>query len=590
MCGIFTIIKKNNRINDLRIKNKIDKAISVLKSRGPDNSGTYFSDKVFMGHTRLSIIDLSENGTQPMIDDNENVIVFNGEIYNHKKIKDDLIKDFNEVFFSSSDTEVILKGFKHYGAEIFKKLRGPFAIVIFNKNNQKVYYARDTFGMKPLYYYENENFIFLSSNVDSISSVTNLKKLDIAEILYCKYGFIPEPFTQFKHLKSVEPGCVYSLSPSNLKNVKKEFLTLENLYLDILKDKQNKDFNSSDLLEIFSESVNSHLLSDVPIALFLSSGFDSTVIATLARKKSLSAITIGFQNFSRDFEIDDAKEICEELDINHITKIFSEKEVLNYFKEYIDKSDVPSNDGFNVFLVSKLTNVKKFKVALSGAGGDEILGSYPSFKQIPLIMKYKFILDFFFKSSYFFKIIKILFKNKINLNKLKGLSKIDNNIVELYKFKRSLLSIDELYENYSRKLVDKALKIDKTLINVPDKLLNYGNNKIIISYLETIFYLKSQLLRDADNFSMANSVELRTPFVDINLYRKALKISMNQHNTKFKFAESFIPKNILKNLALKKKKSFSTNIYQLFAEKNGFIGSYNESLKYTSNYIYNKLK
>ena len=199
MCGVFSIIKKNKDLNDESVYKNLDRAVLSLNSRGPDKHGKFSHNNLHFVHTRLSIIDLSENGNQPMQDQNGNAIIFNGEIYNHDQLRTQMINENGEKFFSNSDTEVILKGFKHYGQDIFNKLRGPFSIIIYEKNSRKIFFARDTFGMKPLYIFENKNFIILSSSVKSINSINKLKHLDIAKVLYSKYGFIPEPYTQYEN-------------------------------------------------------------------------------------------------------------------------------------------------------------------------------------------------------------------------------------------------------------------------------------------------------------------------------------------------------------------------------------------------------
>ena len=180
-------------------------------------------NNLFMGHTRLSIIDLSNNGNQPMIDDNGNVIIFNGEIYNHKQLRDEIDNITDEEFSSTSDTEVILKGFKYFGNNLFKKLRGPFSIVIYNKVENQILYARDTFGMKPMYFFENKDLIVISSDVKSIKYVVELKLLDVSEVLFFKYGFIPEPYTQYEDVFSVSPGHVYSISLKSFKKTNYEY-------------------------------------------------------------------------------------------------------------------------------------------------------------------------------------------------------------------------------------------------------------------------------------------------------------------------------------------------------------------------------
>ena len=523
-----------------------------------------------------------------MEDNSGNVIIYNGEIYNYMEIMEEIHKNYKINFKSKSDTEVILKGYNIYGNDIFKKIRGPFSIIIYNKNDNKILFARDTFGMKPLYFFEDDNSIYFSSNVKAISHITKLKTFDEAKLLFNKYGFIPEPYTQYYNVKSVEPGFIHSFCLDKQKILKEEFLTLEGIYKEVVNNiKKNQKNKLQKLSKIFSESVKSHLVADVPLSIFLSSGFDSTLVALFSAINDITAITIGFQSSEKDMELEDSSEICKKLRIKSSQKLFSDSEVMDSFKNYLKNIDVPTTDGFNVYLISRMANKYGFKVALSGIGGDEILGSYPSFKQIPIILKYKRIIDFLINFRLSSSLLKLFLPKSINFAKLKKISSIKNNIIDVYKFKRSFMTDDELFENIDEKTINNFKNIDNELIKIPDELLKSKNKFLMISYLESVFYLRSQLLRDADNFSMSNSVELRTPFVDIEVFRKALSITMFSKNNKIKYS-NIIPRDILENVSLKQKKSFTTNVYEVFAEKNGFIGDYKQSLNYTSKYIYDK--
>lgn len=499
MCGIIGQISKN-KIN----RNEFKALVSTLKHRGPDDNGVYFEDHVAFGQTRLSIIDLSIEGHQPMISQDEKyVITYNGEIYNFAEIKKDLlIKGY--VFKSKTDTEVILNGFIEYGEKIVEKFNGMFAFAIYDKLNDKVFFARDRSGMKPLYYYHDNNEFYFSSEVKALKQLSNEINFD-SKVLFLLLGSVPEPYTIYKEISMFPAGYYGYLFNNKLKL---------NKFDDYLYEpKIIKPYNEivKDVNELLHNSIERHLISDAPIGTFLSGGLDSSVITAIASKykKNLQTLSLVF----------DDKKISEEyyqnlvvnkFGTNHTRYLIDEKLFLNSVDDFTNSMDQPTIDGLNTYFVSKAANEAGLRAVLSGVGGDEIFYGYPSFKnskKFNIIKQLPFFVISILKQFKKFKKIEML--------------KIDS-ILSLYLPTRALFSPTEISE---------ILKVDiEVIYQAITKLWELNNHPTAryiddkISFLELNMYMKNQLLRDTDVFGMANSLEIRVPFLDKELVDYVTKI------------------------------------------------------------------
>lgn len=519
MCGISGIFNFSGK--NISSKNLLEKIINFQNNRGPDNKDLWYSEdrKIYLGHNRLSIIDLSKDANQPFISKDKNfVITFNGEIYNYKEIKKEL-EDRHINFSSNSDTEVIIEAYKLWGIDSLNKLRGMFSFAIYDISKKKLLLTRDPFGIKPLYYSFNNGVLYFASSARSLLSVPSIsKKLSNAGLVsYYLWGHVQEQHTFFKEINSLEKGTCLTIDDKGNKNdikfadIKNELINCKNIKF---KDKQEI---ISYLKEAVQETTKYHMVSDVPVSFLLSSGIDSScLVASNVDNKNCSALTIDFEGHSKEYkESLLAQKTCEINKLSHIRNIIEKKEIKNEIDNFYKEMDLPSNDGLNSFLVSKKAKKNNFKVIISGAGGDEFFAGYPSFKRIPIIKnfisklpRFKSV-DKLFKNTFY----KLLKKYKLN-TKLSGLYSLGGTTHEAFLLQRSLFLPHEL-GNYlnSDEIFDGLGEL-----NVFDNLINdsnqFDNDRLKIIYLEIKYYLCSKLLRDCDWTSMANSVEMRLPFVD----------------------------------------------------------------------------
>jgi len=503
MCGILGQMS-NSHIDE----NKFKKTLSLIDHRGPDDHGVYFDENIAFGHTRLSILDLSNHGHQPMISEDENyILIYNGEVYNFEEIKEELENKGYE-FYSHSDTEVILKGFIEYQEQIVDKLNGMFAFAIYNKLNGDVFLARDRSGIKPLYYFkDNDNFAF-SSEIKTLKSFSSKINLD-AKILFLLLGSVPEPMTIYEEVFIFPAGQYAYYSKGVLKLTKYDEYKYEpkivKPYQEIVKD-------VSDLLH---KSIKRHLISDAPIGTFLSGGLDSSAITAIAAqyKDNLQTLSLVFE------EKDLSEEYYQDLVVdryktNHTKYLIDEKLFLETIDEFINSFDQPTIDGLNTFFVSKAARESGLKTVLSGVGGDEIFYGYSSFKNAKK-------LNFLTKIPY--ALIKIL-QQSHKYKKLE-LLQLENDLA-MYLPTRGVFTPTEI----ARLLDIDRRYVYKTIVKLWE---TYNTSHIAslddkVSSFELNMYMKNQLLRDTDVFGMASSLEIRVPFLDKELVDYVLRIKSEE--------------------------------------------------------------
>lgn len=491
MCG-FTGCVSFNKINYENVQKSNEYSIC----RGPDNTSSLIDTKNInsaLWFNRLSIQDLSDKANQPMeTKDNNYVLMFNGEIYNNSELRNsEELKNYN-FRTSHSDTETLLAGLKTLGISFITKLEGQFSFFYLDKNYKKIYLAKDRLGQKPLYYNIDNNTLNFASDLRSILCLLDKPEISVPNLNeYLSYGVISTPNTIFKNINKLEPATYLEINYSNSLLNKKTFK-----YWDLKSFIDYKKFNQEEFLDIFSSSVNKRLISDVPISCFLSGGLDSSSIVKNLYDNNVQANTFSAvveeEKLNEKKYIDQVvkkystKHIEEKIDSNISTdQIFEALSCLD--EPYGDPSVVPT------YIISKIIS-KNFKVALSGDGGDELLGGYERMKN-HLIKRHK--INKLFDFAYYiypgvFGSGNRLLSKSINLE----LSYRSN--LEDYKF---LKNIQKFNTAFSDKLkLDKDLDIYKAIV------LNEYN-----------FYLAEQMLFKIDRASMANSLEVRSPFVDNKL-------------------------------------------------------------------------
>lgn len=547
MCSISGILtNRETKEAELAIK----RMIIACRHRGPDSTGieniqiSPNSNYLFLGHTRLSIIDLSELSNQPIRDATTNsCLVYNGEIYNFRELREELEK-LGKVFASRGDAEVLLKALVQWGEEALNKLKGMYAFGFWNGLKKELLLARDPLGIKPLYYSEMPGLFMFSSEVKAIQS-SRLRNFTLdkdAVKSFLTYGAVIQPLTIINEIKELPPGSILKVSRNGeIKFIRK--------YWSLIENKSAKENNigfseaANSIKAVLIKSIKSHLVSDVPVGIFLSGGIDSSLISLLAsgEEHQIKLLTVGFpeEEFS---EVKYARIVAERVQREHHVTLLSANEMVNFFPKALSSIDQPTVDGINTYVISNIAASLGIKVLISGLGGDELFGGYTTYRNVPFLFKYRFILPKVAKL-----VLKIRGANFAKWHKVLQTDDIDtfSKIYLIHRCIRWRGAADVLFPG----------EIPPGEFSVPhgiwEELIKAENNDDIksVSLLEMIFYMSNQLLRDSDTFSMANSVELRVPFLDLDVVSEALKFPNNYHQRFWKGKR--ITREILKGLCPK---------------------------------------
>ena len=548
MCGFVGFC------DDSKNKKKIIRDMAdIIKHRGPDSDGYYVDNNIALGFRRLSIIDL-DKGSQPIFNEDKNkVIVFNGEIYNYKEIREEL-KSKGHKFSTNTDTEVILHGYEEYKEDILNKLRGMFAFVIYDIKEKSLFGARDFYGIKPFYYYyDNENFLF-GSEIKSFLGSPNFKKELNKDMLsqYLTFQCSIGEDTFFKNTYKLLPGYYFIYKDKELE-IKKYY----EVKLEPNDDKSLEEWVSG-IREVIDNSVLAHKVSDVEVGSFLSSGVDSSLIAKLSSVDK--TFTVGYDN-KKYSEIDYAKEFSDKINVSNVSKKISKEE---YFKEFSNVQyymDEPLADASAVMLyfLSK-TASKHVKVCLSGEGADEIFGGYNIYHE-------PYSVSWYNKIPYFIrKCIGILvypFRNYTGFNFLYRRSKKieDRYIGNAFIFEpndaKKIVNFNygnKTYKDFTKSYYDKVSDLD-----VVTKM----------QYIDFNFWLIYDILLKADKMSMANSLEVRVPYLDREVIEYASKLPSKYkivgNETKYAFRK-VAKEELADKVADKKKLGFPVPIREWLKE------------------------
>ncbi len=569
MCGISGICNFDKKPSIEIVKLMASKLIH----RGPDDAGYFENDNVSFGHRRLSIIDL-EKSTQPMIDSlNKNVIIFNGEIYNFKKLRNEL-EQLGHKFKTNGDTEVILKSYAEWGESSLKKLEGMFAFCIWDEKEKKIFLARDKFGEKPLFYYFSKKIGFLfSSEIKSFLAVEEIKdELEFDNSSFNEYltlSYLTNNKTFFKKLFLLSPASYISM---NLKNYKKEPQVKKYWFLEhYFKNKTTDTFEESSekLKHLIKDSVKQRMFSDVNNGTFLSGGIDSSTISLQLKEidnHKMTAHNIFFKE--KDFnEYNDAKVISDYLKINlDYYEIPQGKNLVDEFPSIIDAMDQPMSDTSFIatYYLSKYSSGKS-KVVLSGDGGDELFCGYDTY--IADIYR-KFFPKINLKSKFINTVISKLFKAKfskvgIDYKIIKFLNALSHNNNYSHILWREIFSINErinIFNKYDDKLINYNFLefIDEELKKLPD--VNYLDQYM---YIDLKTWFPNDILYKVDRSTMHNSQESRLPFLDSKTVEYVCSLPSNYKTNFFerkKILKSVVKKKLPKTLFKKKKSGFGTPI------------------------------
>jgi len=505
MCGFCGFSDKiNTKDKKVIIKKMADRIIH----RGPDSDGYYVDDEVALGFRRLSIIDL-KGGNQPLYNEDKSVVVmFNGEIYNFKMLRSELEK-CGHTFKTNSDTEVIVHGYEEYGTRIFNKLRGMFGIIIYDKNNRELIGARDYFGIKPFYYYDDGELFMVGSEIKSFLSHPDFKKELNKKVLgmYMSYGTNHLEETFFMHTKKLRPGHYL-----RYKDGKLTVCAYHKLEYD--KKEESFEYYQNLVRETLESSIDYHQISDVEVGSYLSGGVDSSYVVSMAKPNK--TFTVGFdgKGFS---EIEYAKSLSDYFGVKHYSKVISGDEFFSILPTVQYHCDEPSANVSTVplYFLSRLAR-SQVKVVLSGEGADEMFGGYNEYND----SKYE---KMYLKLPLFIRrfnacIVKFLpyFKGKNALIKYgKDLSKRYYNKTEMFlpEETKDILKSDYVSDISPFDLCKPYYDEVKGCDDVQKKM-----------YIDLNFWLPNDILLKADKMSMANSVELRVPFLDKDVWNLSRKI------------------------------------------------------------------
>ncbi len=536
MCGIVGILARKTQIPPA----VLEQATLSLAHRGPDDSGTVLLQEtqpepleIGLGHRRLAILDLSPLGHQPMQDPvTGNWIVFNGEIYNFRDLRKEL--DASGVQFKShSDTEVILAAYRVWGEACLTRLNGMFAFALWDAPRKRLLLARDPMGIKPLYYYQLEQtFIFASELRTLLRTGLVPRKVDLTGILsYLEFGSVYEPWTIVEDVKAVPPGHVLTVENGSLSS-REYWNPLQSSARNGSETLGGDGATTAQLPAILCDAVLSHMVSDVPVGVFLSGGIDSSALVAVLSHNGVRASTFSLVFAEEEFnEGRYSREVARRFGSEHHEIPVSEQDMLAVLPEALCAMDQPTIDGINTYLVSAKTRAAGVKVALTGLGADEMFAGYSNFRRVPTMESF---------SKRFGRLPKLvrrplaaslaLFQGKGDRGrKLAELaagaaSMIHPYLVHPYFLVRTLFGAAEreaLFssEGYqaSQQSLDRVLQESVAASESLDPV-----NRV--SYLESRFYMRNTLLRDSDFMSMAHSLELRVPFLDRALVEACFRI------------------------------------------------------------------
>jgi asparagine synthase (glutamine-hydrolysing) len=501
MCGISGFVDFNSNSNE-HILSKMTDAIS---HRGPDDHGYFYKEvdniSIGLGHRRLSIIDLSNNGHQPMILDNL-VMIYNGEIYNHEEIRVELI-ECGHSFNSNSDTEVALKAYKQWGLDAIQRFNGMFAIIIFDQQKKELTLIRDRVGVKPLYWYYKNGLFMFASELKSLYQNPDFDKeiCDESIDLYFQFGYIPQPKSVYKFAHKLKSGHVLKLQLKNAQYDLFKYWDIVN-YFNKTKKKISFQDASHECEELIKSSCRYRMKSDVPAGIFLSGGYDSSLVTALIQGESntkIQTFTLGF-NESKYNEAIYAKEISKYLKTEH-HELICRKEIgidilINvlpqiYDEPFGDTSAIPT------YLISKFAS-EKVKVILSADGGDEVFGGYSKYLNTKKIHKYKI------NSRIYNEIYKYIpsFKNNYKLNKALDAYQYNNPVDQMK-------CIEKIFSCKDLNIISKENLKTRTIEN------DSFYDQLFLSDYDT--FLPDDILKKVDSATMSVGLEAREPLLDYRL-------------------------------------------------------------------------
>ena len=595
MCGINGIYSYHYAANPID-RDELVKTRDHMAARGPDGSGQWIAtnDRVGFGHRRLSIIDLTPAGAQPMASpDGKLVVTFNGEIYNYRELRHRL-EGRGCIFQSQSDTEVLLHLYAEKGPGMVGDLRGMFAFAIWDENRRSLFLARDPYGIKPLYYADDGwTFRFASQVKALLAGGAIATESDPAGVAgFYLFGSVPEPFTIRRDIRALPAGCTMLVDRIGGHEPQRYF-SIAAVYREAeLSDRPRPTDPAARqalVREALRDSVRHHLVADVPVGAFLSGGIDSGAIIGLMRdagQSEIKTVTLTFEEFrgcTQD-EAPLASELAKFYGTNHTTRMVREREFDLDLPKILACMDQPSIDGINTWFAAKAAHELGLKVVLSGLGGDELFGGYPSFRDIP---RWVNRLSFASRLPLVGRLSRILappFVDAAGFHpKAAGLLEMGGTYAGAYLLRRGVFLPSELSSLMGPELARVALRRLAPLRLIDRELTpRLDGTMARMSALESGLYMKNQLLRDTDWASMAHNIEVRIPLVDHVLLSKMAHLPMSQPGADSKSDLATAPSRPLPaSVASRSKTGFATPI--ALWQRNTLAGSAGPVLKSKKN-------
>lgn len=505
-----------------------------MAARGPDGIGEFWSPdrRLGLGHRRLSIIDLSDRASQPMRSADGNLtVVFNGEIYNYPALRAEL-EQRGRMFRTNSDTEVLLHLYELEGEAMVERLRGMFAFAIWDATRRGLFLARDPYGIKPLYT-ANDGWIFrFASQVKALLAGGEVSRdpEPAGVVGFQLWGSVPEPFTLYREIRALPAGCTQWIDAAGPRTPR-AYASVAELFAQGASARCARSDAEAILRRAVGESVAAHLLSDVEVGVFLSSGVDSGALLGLMRdagQSKIRAITLAFEEFRGKVEDEAplAAEIAQLYGAEHIVRRVDRKEFEQDLPDILAAMDQPSIDGVNTWFVAKAAREAGLKVAMSGLGGDELLAGYPSFREIPKWVRWLTAPAAIPGLGRAARMVGSAVGLGRKRPKLLGMLEYGGTYEGAYQLRRGLFLPFELSGRLDPDTLRQGVARLHPLERVRKAGLEPAASSAIsrVAAMESACYMRNQLLRDSDWAGMAHSLEIRTPLVDIELLRRVAPI------------------------------------------------------------------
>ncbi|AMR31839.1 hypothetical protein A0256_10600 [Mucilaginibacter sp. PAMC 26640] len=535
MCRIAGIVSNKNQ--GQQASRLVTSMCNDMQHGGPDDSGIWNNTEggVVLGHRRLSIIDLTRNGHQPMSNPGKNAwITFNGEIYNYRELKRELQK-LGAQFASETDTEVILQAYLHWGTASFNKLKGMFAFALYDVAAAKTYLVRDTSAIKPLYYTTADGQLIFASEIKAFKAAGAVTEADKRwPVWLLSFGHIPEPYTTLKNVFSLPKG--HFLCWNNATNTHAITKYSYEQAGAIITDQH---IAQQGIYHQLNQAVKRQLISDAPIGVFLSGGIDSSILTLLANEENLQqlkTISIYFDEKQYD-ERSYQNAVLQKINGENFSHLVNEQDFKTFLPKILDTMDMPTTDGINSWFISKYAHDDGLKAVLSGIGADELFGGYPSFARIKFLRYIRTIPGW-----------ALLRTSLLPVKQVKRLSYlVHNHPAADYLFLRGLFAIEDI-----AKILDmNEAEIITILFGSHDFSQPTAYDKLQAAWFETNMYMQNQLLRDTDVMSMSHGLEVRVPFLDEDfrafINRIAPQIRFDSARPKKILIDSFkalLPRNV----------------------------------------------